>query len=245
MANGLLTETGDEAAEASRLTGTVGLVCVLGVAAILGVHPLGTTDLYDDGGRFVDHVGGFWIAIHLVGVLLLFAVPLVIDRWAGGLRTTSARILGTWATTVAMIGMAVGALHLVATDTVVFFAFADTFEAAAGSESAEISADLLLRLHAATLSAWIVSFWLAVPALIAAALTAERRGPAWWRALPVVAVACQVVALAWFFAEGQWTTGSETGAFRLGVTLVLVIVGVLAWELRRGAPVGEPPGDRS
>lgn len=243
MANETMIETTDGAVAITRATGTVGLLGVIGVVVILGIHPFGTTDLYDDGGEFLDHVSGFWIVIHLVAAILLFTFPLVLGRWAKGLRTPTARVLGEWSATVATLGMAVGAIHLVATDTVTFFAFADTFEAANGSESAVTSADVLLRLHAATLTAWIVSFWLTVPALVGAAMLIERRGPAWWRALAPIAAACQIVALVWFFAEAQWTTGSETGAFRLGVTLLLIVVGVIAWELRRGALVGEPaPG---
>lgn len=245
MANDTVVETSHERAELSRVTGTVGLACVVGVVVILGVHPFGSTELYDDGGRFLDHVSGFWIVIHLVATLLLFSFPLVLDRWAAGLRTPVGRMLGGWSSTVATLGMAVGAIHLVATDTVSFFAFRDTFEAGDGSESAAISADLLLRLHASTLTAWIMAFWFAVPALVGAALVVERRGPAWWRALAPLAAACQVVALVWFFAERQWTTGSETGAFRLGVTLLLLVVGILAWELRRGAPVGSAAPDAS
>ena len=51
--------TEDVAREHQRVIGTLGVVVAVAIAVILGVHPWGSTDLYDDGTRFVDHVGAF------------------------------------------------------------------------------------------------------------------------------------------------------------------------------------------
>lgn len=224
--------------EGNRAAGTIGLACMIGVAVILGIHPFGTTELYDDGQQFLDHVNWFWVTIHLVATPLLFGIPLVIWRWASILQNPVARLVGAWAAMVAIAGMAIGAIHLIGTDTVTFFAFADTYEAAGGSEAAEIAADLLLRLHAATLVAWIVAFWLVTPLLLTAALYIEGDRPTWLTAVAALSALCQVISVVLFFQAGQHTTASENGVFRIGVTLLIALIGVMAWELRRGAPVG-------
>lgn len=224
----------------NRAAGTIGLVCAIGVAVILGIHPFGTTELYDDGQRFLDHVSWFWITIHLVATPLLLGFAVVIWRWTTTLQNPVARLIGAWATLVAAAGMAIGTLHLIGTDTVTFFAFADTYEAAGGSEAAEIAADLLLRIHAATLVSWIVAFWFMVPLLLAAALYVEGDRPKWLTGATALSALCQVVSLVLFFQAGQHTTASENGLFRIGVTLLIAIIGIMAWELRRGAPLGSP-----
>jgi hypothetical protein len=52
----------------------LGLVVTIAVAVILGVHPFGSTELYDDGPRFVDHIGPIWVAIHVAVAVLLPAI---------------------------------------------------------------------------------------------------------------------------------------------------------------------------
>ncbi|MDH3298990.1 MAG: hypothetical protein OES24_00615 [Acidimicrobiia bacterium] len=97
---------------------------------ILGIHPFGSTELYDDGAQYLEHVSAFWIVIHLAATPLLFGFPLVI---------------------------------------------------------------------------------------------------------------CQLASLILFFQAAQHTTASETGVFRVGVTLLIGLIGVMAWELRRGPPSANPP----
>ncbi len=128
--------------------------------------------------------------------------------------------------------MGVGAIHMLATDTTTFVMFRDTFESANGSDSATIAVDLLLRLHAATLTAWVASFWFLVPALIAWA--SRREGlPTWTAAVAAFSAACQAAALAITFAERQWTTISETVVFRTGATALLVWFLVTTWSMKR------------
>ena len=67
---------GDAVMRRQQVTGTLGVVVTVAVAVILGVHPFGSTGLYDDGPRFVEHVGALWVVIHFAGAMLLVAVPI-------------------------------------------------------------------------------------------------------------------------------------------------------------------------
>lgn len=216
------------------LAGRIGLVTTLGVAVILAIHPLGSSDLYDDGGRFLDHVGWYWVVLHLAATVLLLTWPAVIGAWAKALSTVEARFIGRMAAVAATAGMGVGALHLIATDTMTFVAFSDTYEAGAGSEATEVGADLLLRLHAATLTAWVTSFWFAVPLLVGVAALRDPRLPKWIGGTGLVAAGLQVVALLVTIAEEQWTTVSEMGFFRIGATLLILWMVTVSHFMRRG-----------
>ena len=129
---------------------------------ILGIHPPGDTALYDDPIEFVDHhVGAYWISLHLAAAVLLLGIPTAVGAWGTTLNSPGARVFGRIAGTVSVIGVAIGVLHIVGTDAVTFEFFADTLES--GAPAAETVADGLLRLHAATLTAFIVSRFLGVP----------------------------------------------------------------------------------
>ena len=227
----MIDKTTDSTKAAIALAGRIGWIATLALGVILAVHPLGTTSLYADGAAFLDHVGPFWIAIHLIAGLLLLAWPLVLWTWASTLSDPGSRLLGRWAAWVCSIGMAVGVLHLIATDTTTFVMFRETFEAASESEAALVGVDLLLRLHAATLTAWVTSFWFAVPALLGFAC-ARNGSPAWMTGLAAFAALAQVGALALTFASEQWTTLSETIVFRAGATALIAWFLVTTWQLR-------------
>ena len=103
-----------------RVAGTVGIGVAVGLAVILGIHPPGDTALYDDPIEFVDHVGTYWISLHLVAALLFLGVPTVVGAWGGTLESPVARIFGRMAGTMSVIGVAIAALHLVGTDAITF-----------------------------------------------------------------------------------------------------------------------------
>ncbi len=224
----------------TRIVGQVGLIGVLITAVILAIHPFGSSDLYDDGEQFLDHVGAYWLTIHFIVAIGLLVVPLIVDRWAGTLSAPLARVIGRWAALVAIGGVSMAALHLIGTDTMSFVAFRDTFEAGEGSEATLVGADLLLRLHASTLAAWVAVFFLAVPLLAGLAGWIEGRGPRWVPALAIGAGVLELVALIITFNQRQWTTLSEQVVFRTGATLYIVWLLATCVALRRGAPIGEP-----
>lgn len=219
----------------ARTIGGITLGSVIAVAVILGVHPFGSTDLYGDGLEFVDHVSPFWIAIHLAGAVGTLAFPLGVAAWGASLSTGTARVWGRLAGSVATVGTAIGVLHLVATDTIVIAFFQDTVEQA--GPDATVSADLVMRLHAATLTAWIVGFWLAVQIVVAVAAWVDgRRG--WEFSLPAAAVVMLLVSLGITLAEGQYTTASDMVFFRVPVTLFLVWLGLAGYRMWK--VTGEP-----
>ena len=224
----------------TRFIGQIGLVGVIGLALILLIHPFGNTDLYDDGFEFLDHVNWFWMVIHVGGAVLFLSWPPVIEAWSRGLEEPRAQVVGRWAHMTSIAGVGVGTLHLVGFDTMTFWAFRDTYEAAGGSEPAAIGADLLLRLHAASLSSWVVVFFFAVPLLGGVATYLDGRFPSWVAGVGVVGGLLQVPALAITLSERQWTTVSEQFIFRTGVTLFAVWMLAIAWSLYREAPIGEP-----
>ena len=226
-------------AETDRAVGTIGLTGAGLVAVILGVHPFGTTELYDDGAAFLDHVGPFWVAIHLAAAVSVLSFVPAIRHSVETFHPGYPRALGRFAAAVATLGTDIGVLHLVGFDTITFVAFEDTFTAANGSDASLIAADLLLRIHAASLMSWMLAFWLPVSALLGAALLVEGSRPFWMRLLGPAAAIMQLAAAVLFVSEGQHTTVGETVLFRSGVTLLLALVALLSWELRRGAPIGE------
>lgn len=226
--------------ESTRFIGQIGLVGTIGLALVLLVHPFGTSDLYDDGFEFLDHVNWFWMSIHLLGAALFLAWPPTIAAWADGLTDLRARIVGRWAHMLSIAGVGVGTLHLIGFDTMTFWAFRDTYEAADGSEAAAIGADVLLRVHAASLSSWVVVFFFAVPLLGGVATLLEGRYPTWVGGVGIIGGALQVPALVITLSQRQWTTLSEQFIFRTGVTLFIVWMLAVAWSLRRDAPIGQP-----
>lgn len=226
--------------EAARLAGTVGFYGAIAIAIVLAIHPFGTTDLYGDGFEFLDHVNAFWMIIHLLAAAVLFTLPPLLGSWKDTLRPAPARFVGGWAHMMSIAGVGVGTIHLVGTDTMTFWAFRDTYDAANGSEAAAIGADVLLRLHAATLSSWVLVFFLAVPLLGGVAALLDGQNPKWVGYLGVLGGLLQIPALIITMAERQWTTLSEQFIFRTGATLFVVFWLAIAWGLKRGAPVGTP-----
>lgn len=224
----------DRRTDEISLAGNVGFWAVVLTTVVLLIHPFGTTELYGDGQQFLEHVDVLWVTIHFVVALLFMVLLLPINVWARNLSTTTARTWGRLATLVAIAGTAVGLFHLTATDTTTFVAFADTFESEAGSESANLGGDLLLRLHAATFAAWVTSYFFAVPALVAVAAWQDRRFPAWQTMLAVIASVLAAVSVVLTLGEGQLTTLSEVGIFRPSVTLFLIWMLTTTWWMRRG-----------
>ena len=215
-----------------RVVGTLGLVVAISIAVVLGVHPLGSTELYDDGVRFTDHVGPFWVSIHFVGGLLLLAIPVIIGAWADTFTAAAPHVFGRLAATVSVGAAALGVLHLAGTDTVTFLTYQDTL--ARGVDGAAAGADVLLRIHAATLSAFVMSMFVALPGAAALACVSGR-DRTWRFWLPLAITVLSVASLIVTLAAGQWTSLSEMGLFRPAVTLFVIWLGLISYELRRAA----------
>ncbi len=219
-------------AGSERTLGGIAIGSAVAVAVILGVHPVGTTDLYGDGVEFVEHVGPYWITIHLAAAFVILAFPLAIAAWGASLSTVPGRVWGRLAASVATVGTAIGVIHLVATDTILIAFFQDTVEAA--GEDGVVSADLVMRLHAGTLTAWIIGFWLGVQAVCAIAAWVDGRR-SWELYLPAAAVLLLIISLSITVAEGQYTTVSEMLFFRVPVVLFLIWLILVGRQLRERA----------
>ncbi len=233
-----MATTVDAQRQEIRFAGQIGFWAVITLAVLLGVHPLGTTELYDDGQQFLEHVNWFWVTIHFIGAFLFIALLVVFWAWARNLAPGRARVLGQLGLMAAIAGTGVGSLHLIATDTMTFIAFTDTFVAGSDTDAVRVGADVLLRLHASTLTAWTLSYYTAVPLLMAFAARADGRFPGWYSLLAflgAVGAAASVVVTA---AAGQWTTLSEMGIFRPAVVLLAVWLLVTSWWMRSGTLEG-------
>jgi hypothetical protein len=213
-----------------RVTGTTGVVVAVAVGVLLGGHPLGSTDLYNDGPRFTHHVGYFWVTIHFLGALLLLAVPAVVSAASDAMLRPAAQVFGRIATSVSIGGVALAVLHLAGTDTTTFLTYENTLNS--GIEGATAGADVLLRVHAATLTAFVLTLFVALPAAFAVA-TALERDWTWRFWLPVATSVVATASLCVTLAERQWTTTSEMGLLRPAMVLFLVWFGLVSYRLRR------------
>jgi hypothetical protein len=219
----------DQVTEERRVAGTVGVVVAIGLAVVLGIHPPADTALYDDPIEFVDHVGLYWILLHLAAAVLFLALPVAVIAWADTLQSPAARVVGRICGTVSIVGVAIGVVHLVGTDAITFEFFADTLDS--GAPAAETVADGLLRLHAATLTSFMVTLFFGVPLFAAAASWLDGRRD-WHCWLPAAAVVLVVASLAVTISERQYTTLSEMGLFRPGATLLIIWLFLVGRELR-------------
>ena len=224
----MLTDTTTTDTE-RRAVGKLAIAVAVATAVILGIHPSGSTDLYDDSARFIEHISVFWMVIHLLSVLVLACLPVVIASWADTFTSPAARVSARVAHSTTIAGVAVLAIHLIGTDMVTFAFYEDTLNS--GLEGAAATADGLLRLHAATLMALIVSLFLLVPLAAAVALWLDgERGYRLW--LPFVAAACSMASVVVTLAEKQFTTLSEMVLFRVGATLLIVWIFIVGRDLR-------------
>lgn len=235
-----MTTLVDEQRQEIRVAGNIGFWAVIALLVILGIHPFGTTELYDDGQRFLEHVNAFWVAIHFLAALAFLAFPVTIAVWARHLETARARVIGQLGLYIGVVGTAVGMIHLITTDTTVFVMFSDTFAAGEGGEAVTVGADLLLRLHASTLTAWTISYFFAWPAVLGWAAKEDGRFPNWYPWLAWIAALLSVAAVSITMAEEQWTTLSEMGLFRPSVTLSGLWLIITTWWMRKGSLLGVP-----
>jgi hypothetical protein len=226
------------AVERRRAMGTIGVVVAIAVGLILGVHPLGSSDLYDDGPQFTHHVGYFWVAIHFIGGVLLLAVPAVIAASNDSLVNPLAHAFGRIATSISIGGVALALLHLAGTDTMTFLAYEDTLNS--GIDGAAAGADVLLRLHAATLTAFVLTLFVALPA--AEAFAAATDGDWSWRFwMPAATAVLATSAVCVTLGARQWTTLSEMGLLRPSMVLFLVWFGLVSHALRRTSEAPTSP----
>lgn len=96
----MTSETSQRDAEI-QTAGNLGFWFIVVLTAVLLIQPFGTTELYDDGHQFLDHVDVLWVIVHFAGAVLFLAILLPIGTWARHLGTEKARAFGRWAVHVA------------------------------------------------------------------------------------------------------------------------------------------------
>lgn len=83
-----------------REIGTVGLVSGVLLVVLNLLHPVGNTELYGDGVKFMAKMDTYWVILHLAIAVTLLPVPMVVQAWVGTLSTERARVWGDFSLTL-------------------------------------------------------------------------------------------------------------------------------------------------
>jgi hypothetical protein len=150
-----------------RETGTVGLVSGILLVVLNLSHPVGNTEMYADGVRFVAKMDTFWVILHLVIAVALLPVPLVVRAWASTLGPERARVWGDFSLTLIVMGTVIGSIHLAGIDGVALPAFGKVLRAPGGVPELNVAAAALLKVHLTAFVSWVVVFWMAGQAAVA------------------------------------------------------------------------------
>lgn len=233
------TREASMSASEQRLVGNVGIVAV--VLLLLGniLHPFdGTTEMYGDVQLFMEKMSTFWIIDHLVLAIVFLAVPWVAWTWAQRLDSERARNLGNVGWMLALVGTAIGVVHLAGIDGVALPAFRDVIEASGGAEAEIAAAGALLKVHLTTFMGWLIVFWVGAQAFLGAAAVADGRRR--WLGWLMLAGAGLALASATIIAlEGQLTTLSEPILFRTSTFAFTLWVLVGSLDLRAAGNTDE------
>lgn len=220
-----------------REIGTVGLVSGVLLVVVNLLHPVGDTETYGDGVKFISKMGTFWMILHLVIVVTLLPVPMVIRGWVSTLGTDRARVWGDFGLTLSVMGTVIGAVHIAGIDGVALPAFGNVLRAPGATPELKIAAAALLKVHLTTFISWVVVFWMAGQAALAVAASLDPRQP---RGLAILTVLGAGFALASVLATamaGQLTTLSEGGLFRPSTVAFTIFYLWISFRLRRSPAV--------
>lgn len=215
-------------------TRVIGIVALVGSAwLVIGnlTHPVGSTEMYTDGTRFVEHADTtYWVVNHLLLAIAILVVPWVAWAWWKRLSGGTAQAFGAWATMLVTIGSLLGALHLGGIDGVAIPAYSDVL--AAGGAGAEVGADVLLKVHLASITAWSIVLWGGAQAALGVAELLDGRR----RILGILLLVCAALGFVFAFAialEGHLTSVTEGVLFRASTVGLTIWLLWTAWELFR------------
>ncbi len=213
---------------------TAGSVALLAAAwLVIGniTHPIGSTEVYTDGVAFVGTTDTYWLVNHLLLGLSLLVTPWLVRLWTGGFKDPRARVLGHLAHPVAIIGTAIGIVHLAGIDGTALAAFRRLLDANP-SEMTTAVVDGFQLLHLGTFTVWTMTFFGVLQVAMGAAMLLEGARPAWLGGLLML---CGVLGFGASFVsagQGHLSTFSEGVLLRgssVGLTIWLVW---LAWVMR-------------
>lgn len=202
----------------------VGMVALVAAAwLIIGniTHPIGTTALYTDGVAFVEHADNtYWVVSHVLLALALTVTPWLAWAWRDTLQSVEARTWGTFGLTLIALGTVFSVYHVGGIDGVAIPAYGEVL--AAGGEAAVVGADLFMRIHLASITAWAILFFGGGQTVVGIAEIIEgTRRPLGW-----LMVVCGVLGFA--FAGAVAIAGHLSG-FTEGVLLRGSSVGFTVW----------------
>jgi hypothetical protein len=216
-----------------RETGTVGLVSGILLVVVNLLHPIGNTEMYADGVKFVAKMDTFWVILHLVIAVALLPVPMVVRGWVGTLSTERGRLWGDFGLTLIVMGTVIGSIHLAGIDGVALPAFGNVLRAPGASPELKVAAAALLKVHLTTFISWVVVFWMAGQAALAFASFRDPQQPRGLAVLAVLGAAFALASVLTTALAGQLTTLSEGGLFRPSTVAFTIFYLWISFRLRR------------
>lgn len=229
------TETRNDPGADRRTVGTVGLVTAGILVVGNAIHPFdGSTEMYADITAFAEKASSdVWVIDHLVLAVVLLAIPWIASVWRDALQEQQARLWGGFAVVAVLIGTAIGTVHLGGVDGAAMGSYGALLDDPASGEMAVAAGEVLLRVHMATFTSWVLSFYAVAQLLLARATWLEGRHR-WLGAVLAVGgllAAASVVATA---GAGQLTTLSEPLLFRPSTVSITLWLVVASLDLRKG-----------
>lgn len=218
-----------------REIGMVGLVSGVLLVVLNLLHPVGDTETYADGVKFMTKMDTFWVFLHLVIAVTLLPVPMVVRGWVSTLSTERARLWGDFYLTVTVMGTVIAAIHLAGIDGVALPAFGEVLRASGANPETKAAAAGLLKVHLAGFVSWTTVFWMAGQALMAMAAFLDPRQP---RALGLLAAIGAGLALASVLVTalaGQLTTLSEGWLLRPSSIVFTICYLWISFRMWRGS----------
>lgn len=212
-----------------RRIGIVALVAAAWVVIGNVTHPIGGTDLYTDGVAFVEHTSTtYWVINHVLIAVALMVTPWVAWAWRDTLVSVEGRTWGTFGLILMGLGTVFSVFHVGGIDGVGIPAYADVL--ASGGETAAVGADLFMRIHLASITAWALLLWGGAQTVVGVAEVVEgRRRPLGW--LMVVCGAFGFAFAGMIALEGHLTSFSE-GVLLRGSTVGFTVWFIwTAWQL--------------
>ena len=232
----LISERAEGRTDSTQVVGTVGLVA--GVWLVIGnfTHPIGTTEQYTVGEVFVENANTtYWVINHLLLTAALLVTPWLAWGWRNQMTSPRARTWASFGLILAIMGTTVGTIHLGGIDGAAIPSFASVLEANPDSETVELIADGILRVHLTTIIAWSLLLWGATQTVFGIAELLEGARTAFYGGALIV---CGILGFAFatvIAVQGHLSSFSEGVLLRGSSVGFTVWFFWTAWQLRSTA----------
>lgn len=226
---------------ARRTVGTVGLV-VTGVLVVgNAVHPFdGSTELYGDITALTEKAtSDVWVIDHLVLAVALLAVPWIASVWRDSLQDAQAHLWGRFAVVALLIGTVIGTVHLAGVDGAAMGSYGELLRDPGSGDMAVAAGEVLLRIHMATFTSYVLAFYAVAQLLLARTTWLEGRHR-WLGVVLAVGGLLAAASVVTTAVAGQITTLSEPLLFRPSTITITVWLVVASLDLRSGQGAAAP-----